>query len=145
MYNAKIKSHIEKEFSEDSIDDWNDYVQSVINESLSRNSIENPELSALASSIKGNEEAFDWLMKRNFRQYAAFSNAIDGDEKAWIWLKKHKFDFLIKLAEASVDKKDAMEWLIKNQLQVFAVIAKRIKDIKDQLGFDYEDYHKIHF
>ena len=56
-----------------------------------------------------------------------------------------KFDFLIILAEASTGKKEALEWLIKNRLQVFAVIAKRIKAIKDQLDFDYEDYHKMHF
>ena len=104
-----------------------------------------PELSALTSSIKGNAEAFDWLIKRNFPQYAAFSNAVDGDEKAWVWLKENKYDLLFILAEASIGKKEAMEWLLKNQLQVFAVIAKRIIDIKNQLDFDYEDYHKIHF
>ena len=52
---------------------------------------------------------------------------------------------LFILAEASTGKKEAMDWLIKNQLQVFAVIARRIIVIKDQLNFDYEDYHKIHF
>ena len=38
-----------------------------------------------------------------------------------------------------------MEWLNKKKLQVFMVIAKRIKEIKDQLDFDYEDYHQMHF
>ena len=84
-------------------------------------------------------------MKRKFPEYAAFSNAVDGDQKAWTWLKNNKFDFLIILAEASSGRKEAMDYLIKNKLQVFAVIAKRIIDIKNQLNFDYEDYHKIHF
>jgi hypothetical protein len=100
-----------------------------------------PELSALSKSIRGSEEAFDFLFA-NYPRLAALDAAIDNQAKAYLWLKKHNFEFNIIFADACRLKPQAVEWLKARQLEVYVRIAEKINHFREN---QYFDYHKKRF
>jgi hypothetical protein len=100
-----------------------------------------PELSALSKSIRGSEEAFDFLFKK-YPRLAALDASIDNQARAYIWLKKHKLEFNMIFADACRAKPQAIDWLNQKDLQLFINLAQKINFYRENQIFDY---HKKRF
>lgn len=100
-----------------------------------------PELSALSRSIRGSEDAFDFLMKFHPR-LAALDAAIDQNANATAWLKQQNFHFDVLFASACHGNKEARAWLVKQKQELFLRLAEKIYFYREN---QYFDYHKKNF
>lgn len=100
-----------------------------------------PELAALSRSIRGSEEAFQFLL-RYYPHLAALDAAIDNDPKAYLWLQKNKMLFSIIFADACRNKPSAIKWLSSKKQEVFLMLAAKIYQFRET---QYFNMYKKHF
>ena len=87
-------------------------------------------------------EAFGWLLKNGYPEFAVLSNAIDNEPNAILWLKKYKLDFLSTFAAACRKEDAAIKWFAERDLRVFILLIRTIHDILLHQSWDSSDIHK---
>jgi hypothetical protein len=87
--------------------------------------------------MRGNEDAFGWLMKNGYPHFGALDRAIDGDKNAYLWLVKNDFQLLAFLADACHAEPSAIDYFNRNNLPIFLLIARKFIAFRDSQFFDY--------
>lgn len=96
----------------------------------------------VSAAIHSDDDAFNWLLKNGYPEFAVLCNAINNEPHAIQWLVDHKAHLLSLFAAACRKDDDAIRWFADNKLDVFLFLVRTIhKELLFQ-AWDANDPHR---